>query len=113
MSGEKSGVQRLIRNKQPKAIYTHCTGHSLNLAIVSSCSIPEISNCIECVKSITLWIKSSPKRESLLKAIYQRGVQSGTTQSRAPILNVCITRWVENIDEWERFSLSFPFLIEM
>ena len=69
MSGEKSGVQRLIRNKQPKAIYTHCAGHSLNLAIVSSCSVPAISNCIECVKSLTLWIKSSPKRESLLKAI--------------------------------------------
>ena len=71
MSGEKSGAQRLIRNKQPKAIYTYCAGHSLNLAIVSSCSIPAISNCIERVKSLTLWIKSSPKRESLLKAIYQ------------------------------------------
>lgn len=53
-SGKKSGVQRLIQNKQPKAIYTHCAGHSLNLAIVSSCSVPAISNCIECVKSITL-----------------------------------------------------------
>ena len=113
MSGEKSGVQRLLQNKQPKAIHTHCAGHSLNLAIISSCSVPAISNYIERVKSLTLWIKSSPKRESLLKSIYQRGVQSGTTQSRAPILNVCITRWVENIDGWERFSLSFPFLIEM
>ena len=28
-------------------------------------------------------------------------------------LNVCITRWVENIDGWERFSLVHPFLIEM
>ena len=26
---------------------------------------------------------------------------------------MCITHWVENIDGWERFSLSFPFLIEM
>lgn len=92
MSSEKSGVQRLIRNKQPKAIYTQ---HSLNLAIVSSCSVPAISNCIERVKSLTLWIKSSPKRESILKTIYQRGVQSGTTQSWVPILNVCITHWVE------------------
>ena len=65
------------------------------------------------MKSLTQWIKSSPKHVSLLKAIYQQGVENGTTQSRASILNVCITRWVENIDVWERFSLSFPFLIEM
>ena len=70
MSGEKLGAQRLIRNTQLKAIYTHCAGHFLNLAIVSSCSAPAISNCIEHVKNLTLWIKSSSKRESLLKATH-------------------------------------------
>ena len=29
------------------------------------------------------------------------------------IYNVCITRWVENIDGWERFMLCHPFLVEM
>ena len=108
MSGEKSGVQKQIRDRQPKAVYTHCAGHSLNLAIVSSCSVPPVQNCIDQIKSLTLWIKFSPKR-GLLKAVYQRGVQSDSTSTRAPILNVCITRWVENIDGWERFSLSHPF----
>ena len=28
MSGAKSGVQARMRGKQPKAIYTHCAGHS-------------------------------------------------------------------------------------
>lgn len=31
MSGEKSGVQRLIRNKQPKAIYTHTALATLSI----------------------------------------------------------------------------------
>ena len=26
---------------------------------------------------------------------------------------LCITRWVENIDGWERFSLAHPFLVKM
>ena len=26
---------------------------------------------------------------------------------------MCVTRWVENIDGWERFALAHPFLIEM
>lgn len=111
MSGEKSGVQKRIREIQPKALYTHCAGHSLNLAIVSSCSIMSIRNAIDHIKSLTLWIKASAKREGLLKMIYHSGTQS--TSSRAPLLNVCITRWVENIDGWERFSSSHPFLVQM
>ena len=58
MSGEKSGVQKRIRDEQPKAIYTHCAGHSFNLAILSSCTLPPIRNCIDQVKSITLWTKN-------------------------------------------------------
>ena len=111
MSGEKSGVQKRIREKQPKALYTHCAGHSLNLVMVSSCSVLSVRNAIDHIKSLTLWIKASAKREGLLKAIYQKGIQSAS--SRAPLLNVCITRWVENIDGWERFSLSHPFLVGM
>ena len=113
MSGEKSGVQKRIRDIQPKALYTHCAGHSFNLAIVNSCSIPPIRNCIDVIKNVTRWIKHSPKREGLLKAVYQKNVQQGSNQSRNPILNVCITRWVENIDGWERFCLTHPFLVHM
>ena len=113
MSGERSGVQKRIKDIQPKALYTHCAGHSLNLAIVNACSVPPVRNCIDIIKNFTRWVKNSPKREGLLKAIYEKGVQAGTNQSRNPILNVCITRWVENIDGWERFCLSHPYLVHM
>ena len=105
MSGEKSGVQKRIREKQPKALYTHCAGHSLNLVMVSSCFVLSVRNAIDHV------IKASAKREGLLKAIYQTGIQSAS--SRTPLLNVCITRWVENIDGLQQFSLSHPFLVGM
>ena len=65
MRGAKAGVQAQIRERQPMALYTHCAGHSLNLAIL----IPCISNCIDQIKSLTLFVKHSPKREGLLKAI--------------------------------------------
>ena len=113
MSGQKSGVQKLIRDQQPEAMYTHCAGHSLNLAIVTSCSILPIQRCISQVKSMTHWIKASSKREGFLKTIVHEGIQSGVGVSRTPILNVCITRWVENIDGWERFSLCHLFLVQL
>ena len=108
MSGETSGVQTRIREKQPKAIFTHCAGHSLNLVIQSSCSILGIRNTSSQVKNFTLWIKASAKREGLLKAIFISRTESS---SRAPLLNVCVTRWVENIDGWQRFCSSHPFLV--
>lgn len=112
MSREKSGVQKQIRDKQPKAMYTHCAGHTLNLAIVTSCSVPPVRNCIAQIKNLTHWLKASPKREGFLKVIVRKGIQSGVGATRNPILNVCITRWVENIDGWERFCLCHPFLVQ-
>ena len=32
---------------------------------------------------------------------------------RTPLLNVCVTCWVENIDGWDRFSTAHPFLVKM
>ena len=112
MSGVRSGVQARIRERQPKAHYTHCAGHSLNLAILNSCSIPPIRNCIDHIKSFTLWIKYSAKREGLLKTVFAHA-QTAYSSRRVPLLNVCITRWVENIDGWERFSQAHPYLIKM
>ena len=34
MSGERAGVQARIHERQPKVLYTNCTGHSLNLKAV-------------------------------------------------------------------------------
>ena len=112
MSGEVSGLQRRILDKQPLALYTHCSGHALNLVISKSCTVPLLRNCIATIKSITSWIKFSPKREGLLKKICEKEQQSGG-QLRTPLLNVCVTRWVENIDGWERFTQTHPFLVKM
>jgi len=41
MSGKHGGVQTLIRQKQPNALYVHCAAHNLNLTIndIVKCSI--------------------------------------------------------------------------
>lgn len=104
MKGEKSGVQKQIHDLQPKAVYTHCAGHSLNLSIVTACSIPLVSNCIEQIKSFTLWIEY--KCEGLLKAVCDHGIQSGTNPLRKPILNVSQAGWKTSRD-----GRGFPWLI--
>ena len=42
MSGCKAGVAKLILDEEPRVIYTHCYGHSLNLACndtIKQCAI--------------------------------------------------------------------------
>ena len=33
--------------------------------------------------------------------------------SRVPLLKMCVTRWVENINSWEKFSTAHSSLIKM
>lgn len=52
MSGKKNGVANLITEKQPKTIYTHCYGYSLNVMdSVKGC--PLMKKALDCTHAIT------------------------------------------------------------
>ena len=64
MVGKKSGAATQISKIQPKALLTHCYGHSLSLAVkdlTSNCKI--LGDTMGTVGEITVLIKYSPKRE--------------------------------------------------
>ena len=44
MAGCSKGVEIHIQDKFPKALYTHCAAHHLNIFVVKCCSICEKSN---------------------------------------------------------------------
>ena len=39
MAGKSKGAASYVVTKQPKALYTHCASHRLNLYVVKCCSI--------------------------------------------------------------------------
>jgi len=51
MSGEFRGVQAIVREEQPKALYVHCSAYTLNLELCHSCSVQFVCNCIGTVSS--------------------------------------------------------------
>ena len=68
MTGSKSGVATQIRAEQPKAVFTHCYGHSLNLACADSikrCKV--IKEALETTYEITKLVKMSPRRSAIFK----------------------------------------------
>uniref|UniRef100_A0A1X7V1P6 DUF4371 domain-containing protein n=1 Tax=Amphimedon queenslandica TaxID=400682 RepID=A0A1X7V1P6_AMPQE len=70
MSGAKSGVAKQTLDEQPKAFYTPCYSHSLNLAVADAmkkCST--LKKALNTTHEITKLVKYSPRRESLFKSI--------------------------------------------
>ena len=70
MLGKKLGVATQILSEQPKAVVTHCQGHSLSLAVkdlTTNCKV--LSDTMSTVAEICVLIKYSPKRENLLGRI--------------------------------------------
>ena len=67
MAGKKKGVVAQIQQMFPKAPYTHCAAHALNLCVVKCCSIREVHNTMDTGESICRFFRNSPKRQLALE----------------------------------------------
>ena len=109
MSSARVGLQALIREKSPLAVYTHCTGHCLNLVIGSSCSLPVIRGVIDKMKSVCLFFSNSPKRNQLLIEIVEREIKDDC--KRAPLIDLCKTRWAARHSAYRHFYCCYKFVV--
>ena len=95
MSSQPNGVQKLIKDQCPTAMYTHCVSHRLNLPIAKACDVREIQACMSVMKDISVFFSNSQKRFSLLHAQID-GKYPNSSHSR--LKRHCSTRWIENHD---------------
>ena len=89
MAGKKSGVATRIQQEEPRAIFTHCYGHALNLSVgdtIKSCKVMKnsLDTCFELIKLI----KWSPKRDGMLARLKEK--VGDTTPN---VRTLCPTRW--------------------
>ena len=65
MTGTKNGVAAQIKKLNEKCLLTHCSCHSLNLAVGDKLnSIPLLKDTLDMAYEITKPTKKSPKREA-------------------------------------------------
>ena len=89
MAGSRSGVATTIRAKEPRALYTHCYGHALNLAVQDTVKgNPVIRDTLDTVEEMTKLIKKSPKREGLFQKL-----KNDIACESPGIRLLCPTRW--------------------
>ena len=98
MAGEHSGVQKRIRDMNPKAAFTHCYAHCLNLAVVASCQNSYVENMLGTVEEIYNFF-SSAKRIAILEKHCATGKES---QQR--LKKFSDTRWSSRVHAFSSFQ---------
>ncbi len=72
MSSNIAGVQAMIKEVSPLALYTHCYSHCLNLSIAASCGIQEVKSMIalimKCISFCQIVLKDRNSLSSLLRS---------------------------------------------
>ena len=70
MKGSKGGVAKLISDLEPRAVYSHCYGHSLNLAASYTLKESELmKDALDTTYEITKLIKYSPRRDDIFRKL--------------------------------------------
>ncbi|CAF1213615.1 unnamed protein product [Adineta steineri] len=92
VAGKYGGVQKLMKDIAPRAVYIHCSNHSLDLVLAYACTLQIIKTFFGTIKSIVKLINSCPKRKSVL-AIVIEATTSDT--KRRHLVKLCEIRWVD------------------
>ena len=109
MSGAKSGVAKRIIDLEPRAVFTHCYGHSLNLPASDTIKSSNIMrNSLSTAHEITKLIKFSPRRDAIFRNLKETLLSSSTTGIRV----LCPTRWTVRADSLRSILDNYTALEE-
>ncbi len=113
MSGARKGVAAMITKEESRAIYTHCYGHALNLAVADTVKQSKVcGDALDTAFEITRLIKFSPKRNAAFDRI-KSGSQDDGCSSPIGIRTFCHTRWTVRGDAIESILVNYSTLDDL
>lgn len=104
MSGQYKGCAGIIQGKYPKALYSHCCSHVLNLAVVNSCDSIQVRNLFAVMTKVYQFFDNHPKRQYTLDKFYE--------DSKSRLKSLCKTRWLQRIDALYTFMDIFDSVVK-
>ena len=109
MAGNLGSVAKKITNKEKRALFCHCYGHSLNLAAldaIKGCKV--MSDALDTTFEISKLLKFSPKREKIFEDIKQEVAPD------CPGFRVlCPTRWTVRGESLQSVIANYCVLQEL
>ena len=111
MSGVRKGLAARVTQEFPKAVYTWCSSHKLNLCVVKSCDMTEVRNMIDKATEVAIFFNYSPQRQRTFEEqikIYCKENEQDTVEHKNEML--WKTRWVERHDAYNTFAELYTLL---
>ena len=106
MSGRRSGVAARIQQEEPRALYVHCMGHSLNLAVQdTSRSVKVMADTFDTVLEMAKVFKYSAKKKAMLLKL--KADLSPETMGIRPL---CPTRWTVRAESLRSVILNYSVI---
>ena len=111
MAGKCDGLDKMITDDEPRAVYIHCCGHALNVACSDAVKNSQtIKNSLDTAYEIVKLVKKSPWRE----AIFQHLKQSIPAFDDCPGIRVlCSTRWTVHAQALKSIISNYNTLHEL
>ena len=109
MTGRRNGIVTQIQDEEPHALFTHCYGHSLNLAaldMIMGCKL--LKAVLETTHELVKLIKYSPRREALF-----REVKGELGEGNSGLRVLCPTSWMVRADSMASVISNYPILQAM
>ena len=89
MAGSKSGVAAQIKTKEPRAIFTHYYGHSLQLAVGDTVKgIKKLKDTLDTTSEILNLLKYALEREAMFRKLKEQ-----LAPATLRFWTLCLTRW--------------------
>ena len=110
MSGARKGVAAIILQEESRALYTHCYGHALSLAVADTMKQSKICrDALDTALEITRLIKFSLKRNAAFDRI-KSSSEDDSHPSPIGIRTFCHTRWTVRGDAIESILVNYGTL---
>ena len=106
MSGRRTGVATPIQQVEPRAVYLHCMGHSLNLAVQDTCrSIRIMRDAFDTVLELSKLFKYSAKKKAMLLKL-----KSELSPQSPGVKPLCPTRWTVRAESLRSVLLNYKVI---
>ena len=106
MSGPRSGVAKKISDLESRAVYTHCYGHSLNLACMDTIKSSKVMQEAPDINGeVTKLVKLSPRTGSVFQHL-----KDEIEPQDAGIRVLCPTRWTVKAEALKNIVDNFEVL---
>ena len=110
MSGARKGVAAIILQDKSRALYTHCYGHALSVAIADTMKQSKICrDAFGTAFKIARLIKFSPKRNAAFDRI-KSSSEDDSHSSPIGICTFCHTQWTVQGEAIESILINYSTL---